>query len=87
MKGTGFINRFCGKILTWANRRFLGPKIMDPHNSGLAVRIFFEFRAMKGASRYMKVILMVLTKKFLLNEMDHFGSEYSSFGSKNDTSS
>ena len=56
MKGTRFINRFCEKILTWANRRFLGPKIMDPHNSGSAVRIFFEFCSMKGASRYMKVL-------------------------------
>ena len=35
-----------------------------PHNSGLALRIFLEFCRMKGANRYMKILLVVFKKKF-----------------------
>ena len=34
-----------------------------PHNSGSALRIFLEFCRMKGADRYMKIVLVVLQEK------------------------
>ena len=37
--------------------------MVDPHNSGSAVRIFLKFCAMKGADRQMKMILIVFSKK------------------------
>ena len=43
----------------------LGPKILHPHNSGSVVRIFLNFCIMERANRYMKVIIMVSTKKNL----------------------
>ena len=40
MKETRLINRFSGKkILIWGNGP-LGPKIVHPHNSGSAGRVF-----------------------------------------------
>ena len=46
-----------------------------PHNSEFAPRIFLKLYTMKGANRYIKVILMIFTKKPLFKEMDYFGSE------------
>ena len=40
----------------------LGPK-MAHHNSGSAVRIFRKFWRMKGANRYMKILLVVFREK------------------------
>ena len=40
----------------------LGPK-MAHHNSGSAVRIFLKFCIMKGANRYMKILLVVFREK------------------------
>ena len=44
----------------------LGPKIAHPHNSRSTRRIFLEFSTMKGASRHMRVILIIFQKNFLL---------------------
>ena len=33
------------------------------HNSGLALRIFLKFCRMKGANRYMKILLVVFREK------------------------
>lgn len=38
----------------------------DPHISGFAPSIFFKFCIMKGAKKYMKMLLMGFWKKFLL---------------------
>ena len=43
----------CGK---WT---IFGPKMVHPHNSGLAPKILSKFCRMKGASRYMKILLAV----------------------------
>ena len=37
----------------------LGPKMVHPHNS----EIFFKFCRMKGANRYMKILLVVFREK------------------------
>ena len=44
----------------WA---ILGLKMAHPHNSGLALRIFLKFCRMKGANRYMKILLVVFCEK------------------------
>ena len=44
----------------WA---ILGPKMAHPHNSGSALRIFLKFCRMKGANRYMKILLVVFREK------------------------
>ena len=41
----------------------LGLKMAHPYNSGSAVRIFLEFCRMKGADRYIKILLVVLQEK------------------------
>ena len=40
----------------WA---ILGPKMAHLHNSGSIIRIFLKFCRMKGANRYMKILLVV----------------------------
>ena len=40
---------------------------------------FFEFSAMKGANRYIKIILMVFLKRFLFTPMGYGGPEYEAF--------
>ena len=41
----------------------LGPKMAHPHNSGSTLRTFLKFCRMKGANRYMKILLVVLREK------------------------
>ena len=41
----------------------LGPKMGYPRNSGLALRIFLNFYRMKGANRYMKILVVVFHEK------------------------
>ena len=45
----------------WA---ILGLKVAHPHNSGLALRSFLKFCRMKGANRYMKILLVVFQGQF-----------------------
>ena len=47
----------------------LGPKMAHPHNSGSALRIFLKFCRMKGANRYMEILLVV---KIHLGQFDLF---------------
>ena len=65
MKETRFINRLSEKNSHLGKLAILGPKIAHPHNSGSARRIFLKFSTMKGASRHMRVILIIFQKKFL----------------------
>ena len=44
----------------WA---ILGPKMAHPHNSGSALRIFLKICRMKGANRFMKILLVVFREK------------------------
>ena len=46
----------------WA---ILGPKIAHPHNSGSAGIIFLTFYTIKGANRWMRMILIILQKNFI----------------------
>ena len=56
---------FSQKILVWSKWTILDPKMVHPHNSGSALRIFLKFCTVKGGNRLMKVTLMVFTKKKL----------------------
>ena len=44
----------------WA---ILDPKMAHPRNSGSALRIFLKFCRMKGADRYMKILLVAFQEK------------------------
>ena len=48
MKETGLINRFSEKNSHLGKWAMLGPKIVHPHNSRSAARIFLKFCPMKG---------------------------------------
>ena len=41
-----------------------------PRSSGLALRIFLKICRMKGANKYMKVLLVVFQEKFHLGQFD-----------------
>ena len=41
-------------------------QMAHPHNSGLALRIFLKFCRVKGANRYMKILLVVFREKIHL---------------------
>ena len=51
------------KIFAYEKWAILGPKMAHPHNSGSALRIFLKFCRVKGANRYMKVLLVVFREK------------------------
>ena len=51
------------KIFVHDKWAILGPKMAHPHNSGSALRIFLKFSRMKGANRYMKILLVVSLEK------------------------
>ena len=55
----------------WVN---LGLKMAHPHNTGSALLIFKKFCRMKGAKRYMKILLVVFREKI------HFGTIWSLIG-------
>ena len=48
----------------------LGLKMGHPRSSGLALRIFLKFCRMKGANKYMKILLVVFQEKFHLGQFD-----------------
>ena len=56
-------------IMVWTKRNvqgkwaILGPKMAHPHNSGSALRSILKFCRMKGADRYMKILLLVFREK------------------------
>ena len=43
----------------------LVPKMEHPHNSGSNLGIYLKFCRMKGANRYMKILLVVFREKHL----------------------
>ena len=43
--------------------KILVPKMAHPHNYGSALRIFLKFCKMKGANRYMKILLVAFLEK------------------------
>ena len=43
-----------------------------PGNSGSALRMFLKFCKMKGANRYMKILLVVFREKIHLGQFDLF---------------
>ena len=59
------------KKILWGKWTILGPKMAHPHNSGSALRIFLKFCRMKGANRYMKILLVVFREKHL-GQLDLF---------------
>ena len=65
MKGTRVISRFSEKNLVVANKPFMAQKMVHPHNSGSAGRIFLNFFTIKGASRFMKILFVIFFKKNL----------------------
>ena len=50
----------------------LCPKMAHPDNSGSALRILLKFCRMKGANRYMKILLVVFGEKNHLGQFDLF---------------
>ena len=56
----------------WA---ILGPKMAHPHNSGLAQRIVLKFCRMKGANRYMKILLVVFFRKKFVGQFYLFSHQ------------
>ena len=50
----------------------LCPKMAHPDNSGSALRILLKFCRMKGANRYMKILLVVFREKIHLGQFDLF---------------
>ena len=63
---------FSQKILVWGKWTILDPKMVHPHNSGSALRIFLKFCTVKGGNRLMKVTLMVFPKKNLFGANGSF---------------
>ena len=67
------LTRFLRETLIVGNVSLIAPKVMHPRNSGSAVTIFWKFFTMKGASRYMKVMFIIFSKKNCLGQSDYFG--------------
>ena len=51
------------KNLFMTNGVILDLQMAHPHNAGLGIRIFLKFYRMKGANRYMKILLVVFPEK------------------------
>ena len=47
----------------------LGLKMAHPHNSGWALRNFLKFCTMKGANRYMEILLVFFREKFIWDNL------------------
>ena len=65
-------NVFYQKNFVHEKSAILGPKMAHPHNSGSVLRIFLKFCRMKGANRYMKILLVVFREKNHLGQFDLF---------------
>ena len=64
MKEIKLINRFSEKNSHLGKLgKKMWPKMAQPHNSGSTGRIFLKFSTMKGADRYMRIILVIVQKK------------------------
>ena len=49
-----------------------GPENGTSHNSGSALRIFLKYCIIKGANRYMEILLVVFQEKIHLGQFDLF---------------
>ena len=65
MKETRIIDRFTEKNYHLGRWAILGPKLVHPHYSGSAGRIFQKYK-MKGANRYMRIIRMRIMRTTLI---------------------
>ena len=54
----------------------LGLKMVDPHNSGSTLTIFWKFCTVKGAKRHMKFILVIFAKNIFLRVNSLLWPEY-----------
>ena len=79
MKGTmlNLINLFSEKNSHLGKWAILGPKMVHPHNSGSAVRIFLKSCTMKESNSKMKMILIIFSqKKFVWGKGTIFGPKW-----------
>ena len=56
-------------------KKFVQDKWAHPHICGTALRIFSKFCRMKGANRYMKILLVVFREKKSFGAIDLFSLE------------
>ena len=68
-KEQGLLTGFLKKILIVANKPFMAQKMVHPHNSGPAVRIFLNFFTIIGDSRYMKIMFITFSKEKIALEL------------------
>ena len=71
-KEQGLLTGFLKEILIVANKPFMTQKIVHPHNSGSAERIFLKIFTIKGASKYMKIMFITFPKKNLFGAKEPF---------------
>ena len=60
---------FSKKKFVWGKWTILGPKMAHPQNSKSTVKLLKKFCRMKGADRYMKVLLVVFRRKISFGEI------------------
>ena len=72
MKETRLINSFSEKNSHLGKWTILDPKVVHPHDSRSAGRIFINFCTMKGANRQMRMILIIFIKKYLFEAYGPF---------------
>ena len=60
-------------MFVWSKWTILGPKMVHPHNSGSAVRIFLKICTMKRVNSQMKVIIMVFNNGFVQDKLAILG--------------
>ena len=64
------IKMVCTKNFVQDKWAILGPKMAHPRNSGSTVKVFLKLCRMKGANRYMKILLAFFEKKIHLGQFD-----------------
>ena len=73
------MNYFSQKILVWGKWTILGlilgSKMAHTHNSGSTLRIFSKFCTMKGANRFIEIMLMAFPKKILFQANGPFRTQ------------
>ena len=73
------MNYFSQKILVWGKWTILGlilgSKMAHAHNSGSTLRIFSKFCTVKGANRFIEIMLMAFPKKILFQANGPFRTQ------------
>ena len=76
MKGTRFNHKFLKKNWGQGQLGHIGPKMVDPHNSGSVKKIsFFQFCIMKGTKKCIKIIIMVFSEKIMFGANPAFWTQ------------